>query len=382
MKNILIENTIKNKHKNYYYINNPQMFNKLLDIIKNYRNIKCVLQSSSYRLLFNWINEQVTLLQDPIYDILTKVYWILKNICSWQNELVICPNCKQPFYNKNVKRLRLGYPLRCSIKCMNKSSKHIQQVVDAFNAKDELFWKNRSIKSKQTKIKNGHTANWTNYEKCKQTKLKRHNNPTFNNIEKARTTRYRKNNGKWHNEDFSEKVKATSLKNNGYESALSYKGKRNTFNIKEIRLKALNTLRKNCTYNKSKQEDKAYEILCNVFNKEDILRQYLSDKYPYSCDFYIKSIDTYIEFNGHWTHGKHAYNKNSIEDQSYLEYWINKMKQNSNKQHNFYKTAIYVWTKLDVNKRNTAKQNNLNFVEVWTITQLNNWLSTVKYIKE
>ena len=32
------------------------MFNKLLDIVKNYRNIKCVLQSSSYRLLFNWIN--------------------------------------------------------------------------------------------------------------------------------------------------------------------------------------------------------------------------------------------------------------------------------------------------------------------------------------
>ena len=94
---------------------------------------------------------------------------------------------------------------------MNKSSKHIQQVVDAFNANDELFWKNRSIKSKQTKIKNGHTANWTNYEKCKQTKLKRHNNPTFNNIEKARTKKKKKNNGKWHNEDFSEKVKEIQI---------------------------------------------------------------------------------------------------------------------------------------------------------------------------
>ena len=36
---------------------------------------------------------------------------------------------------------------------------------------------------------------------------------------------------------------------------------------------------------------------------------------------------------------------------------------------------IYVWTDLDVRKRNIAKENNLNYIEFWNIEELKNWLN-------
>ena len=41
----------------------------------------------------------------------------------------------------------------------------------------------------------------------------------------------------------------------------------------------------------------------------------------------------------------------------------------------FYQNAIYTWTCLDVKKRETAKHNNLNFFEFYTILELINWLN-------
>lgn len=38
--------------------------------------------------------------------------------------------------------------------------------------------------------------------------------------------------------------------------------------------------------------------------------------------------------------------------------------------------AINCWTVRDVLKRNTAKQNNLNYLEFFTILELENWLKT------
>ena len=52
-----------------------------------------------------------------------------------------------------------------------------------------------------------------------------------------------------------------------------------------------------------------------------------------------------------WTHGKHAYNKEKA------------------KNSDFYKCAIKTWTIYDVNKRETAKRNNLNFKEVWSLKE-------------
>jgi hypothetical protein len=82
----------------------------------------------------------------------------------------------------------------------------------------------------------------------------------------------------------------------------------------DIQQRIMSTKRKNGTFNTSKPEDKSYELLCEKFDKDDIIRQYKSEKYPFNCDFYVKSIDTYIECNFNWTHGGHPFDPNSEED--------------------------------------------------------------------
>ena len=96
-----------------------------------------------------------------------------------------------------------------------------------------------------------------------------------------------------------------------------------------------------------------------------MINKYKSKLYPYNCDFYIPSLDLYIECNYHWTHGGHPFNENNIEDITILNLW-------KNKNLSYYDNAIQTWTVRDVNKRNTAKKNKLNFIEIWNIEELNN----------
>ena len=102
----------------------------------------------------------------------------------------------------------------------------------------------------------------------------------------------------------------------------------------------------------------------------DIIRQYRDNKrYPYNCDFYIPCLDMFVEFQGYYTHGTHPYNKNSIKDQVILERFKSKYKDWKKLPQ-----IISTWTIKDVEKRNFAKQNNLNYKEFFTIDELKDWL--------
>ena len=50
-------------------------------------------------------------------------------------------------------------------------------------------------------------------------------------------------------------------------------------------------------------------------------------------------------------------------------------KQQRTKGTKFYNNAIQTWTIRDVKKRNTAKENTLNYIEFWTVKELTNWLN-------
>lgn len=120
------------------------------------------------------------------------------------------------------------------------------------------------------------------------------------------------------------------------------------------------TKKKNGTLNKSKPEDEMYKSLCEQYGKNDVLRHYKDDKYPYYCDFYIKSINQYIELNLHWTHGSKPYDKEDDFCKKQLEVWKEKAKTSK-----FYENAIETWTIRDVAKLDCAIKNHLNYKVIY-----------------
>ena len=122
------------------------------------------------------------------------------------------------------------------------------------------------------------------------------------------------------------------------------------------------TKRKNKTFKASMQEDKVYQLLCEKFGENDVIRQYRSEKYPFNCDFYIKSINIYIECNFSWTHGGHWFDESSEEDQKMLQKWKDKGTK-------YYDNAIETWTVRDMKKRKYAEKNKLKYVVLWTFDE-------------
>lgn len=108
-------------------------------------------------------------------------------------------------------------------------------------------------------------------------------------------------------------------------------------------------------------EKNIYFKLVAAYGVLDVIYQYYDKiRYPFKCDFYIKSEDLFIEVNGNWTHGSHPFNPNNGEDIKKKNEWIKKSKNSK-----YYKNAVYTWTDLDVRKINLAKNNKLNFIAIY-----------------
>lgn len=152
-------------------------------------------------------------------------------------------------------------------------------------------------------------------------------------------------------EETKEKIKQTCLMKYGVEYPMQYK---------DIMLKSFKTCWQLKKGNRSsKKEDEVYNYLITFIDK-DTKRQYYSELYPFHCDFYLPKYDLYIEYNGTWTHGKHPYNKDNEDDIELLNKWKIKAENST-----FYKNAIKNWTVRDPLKRQTAKYNNLNYLEIF-----------------
>ena len=178
---------------------------------------------------------------------------------------------------------------------------------------------------------------------------------------------------------FADKVKQTLLKKYGVTTPLLNKeilkkrnkttfekfGKYNITQTEYYKVQSYNTKKKNHTFNSSNLENQSYILLQEKYN--DVIHQYESDKYPFVCDFYIPSLDLYIECNYHWTHGGHPYNPNNIDDYNKYNDWLNKNTK-------YYNNAIITWTCRDVNKRKIANQNNIKYIEFWNINELKEWI--------
>lgn len=118
---------------------------------------------------------------------------------------------------------------------------------------------------------------------------------------------------------------------------------------------------KNHTWNTSKPEEKMYIMLCERFGDSDVIRQYKESRYPFCCDFYVKSLDLFIELNATWLHGKRWFDVSDSDCIAVLNEWQARL----NNGHKFYQVAIDVWTVRDVKKREIALQNRLNYLAFW-----------------
>lgn len=201
-------------------------------------------------------------------------------------------------------------------------------------------------------------------KKIKQTLLEKYGEDNPQKIkefkEKSKNTcleRYGLTNGGW-SLATQEKMRKTNLEKWGYEWAVQNPA---------IQEKIYKSLKQHGTA--SNLERQFYDYLLTKFSKDDILEQYKDDKYPFFCDFYIKSKEIYIEINGYWTHGDHLFNKNNPDDLALLEKWAEKA---SEEKPNLYNVAIYVWTNLDVKKYNIAKVQKINFIPIYGKTNENN----------
>lgn len=156
------------------------------------------------------------------------------------------------------------------------------------------------------------------------------------------------------------------------------KKKRNLTDEKLTQERNYNSRKLNKTFNSSKEEDEIYILLKDIFN--NTYRNYKSDSYPWSCDFYIPEIDTYIEFQGSWTHGKEPFDENNVEHLKQLKKWSDKSKEMNFKNENkkFYIQAIKTWTIRDVEKRRFAKEHDINWLEFFTFEQFNEWIESRK----
>lgn len=146
--------------------------------------------------------------------------------------------------------------------------------------------------------------------------------------------------------------------------------------------KSYRTKKKNKSFNSSSPENIYFENLKNYFQEVDIIREYKDVRYPFKCDFYIKSKDLFIELNIYPTHGNHPFDIESEEDlmeverlKSLPQYSISKT--NGKQYYSFAAIKLYIWTEYDILKLNTFKENKLNYKIYYS---LNEALNDLKFL--
>lgn len=139
--------------------------------------------------------------------------------------------------------------------------------------------------------------------------------------------------------------------------------------ILQITKKRFDSCMKNNSYNKSDPEEIFYHKLLCFYSKDDIKRQYHSDEYPFNCDFYVISENTYIEINmSHYHHG-HPFNCHDNNDIKELNNIKSKqclyLNHNNKETKNQYYAIEDTWPVRDINKLNTAINNKLNYLMIY-----------------
>ena len=287
---------------------NEEYDNLILGLIKDYpRSYFKKIRARSNRHLYDYIISCTKMLDDR-YDLATRSYWTINHITSFP----LCKICGKEL-KQNISAT-VGYPDHCSQKCVMNDPKILEHHM----------------------------------EMCEQ----KYGPGIINNFQaqEVKDKIYNKNIKKWgckvytQTDEYKKLMKITKIDREN---------------------KKIITHIKNKSFNTSKYEDIIYYLIRKKF--PDVKHCYTSNEYPFEIDFFIPSINLYIDYNGNWTHNDHPFNENDPNDILKRNEWINK-------KNKFYDNAIYTWTDLDVRKRKIAKQYNINRVEFWNIESVYEWL--------
>ena len=136
------------------------------------------------------------------------------------------------------------------------------------------------------------------------------------------------------------------------------------------KMKEYNTKKTNNSFNISKPEKIMLEELQDKYGIDDVVMQYQDCRYTnpltgrkFNCDFYVKSLDLFIELNLHWTHGSHPFNADDDNDMILLNQL--KLKATDCPQKTSYKYAVKIWSEVDPIKLQQFRDNNLNFMIIY-----------------
>lgn len=331
------------------------------------------------------------------------------NICEWcdkefesdKKSRFCCSECRKAYSNKKkietcIKHYGVANPSQ-SKQIQNKKKKNCFEKYGVENPFQVIEIQNKMRNTLIEKYGVDNISKLTSIKNLKKQKsLEKYGTITplqNENIKKKIVKTNRKNLGvdyPMQSEEVKNKSRQTCLKKYGVETILEDKhfreiGKQtclkkysveHAMKLKETQIKAILTKQQNGSLKFSKEEESIYKCLCTKF--KEVKRNYKSKEYPFHCDFYIPEIDTYIEYQGYWSHGKYSntkiygpYNPNNPEHLLLIKTWKEKFDKNT------FKRAFNVWTISDPLKRETAKKNNLKWLEFFTVSDFNDWFNTI-----
>ena len=281
----------------------------------------------------------------------------------------VCKYCG----NETTYRCLGNYAPYCSKKCANNAnlSKRKETCLRKYGVDNPA--KLESIKNKaiKTSLKKYGVING-GWSKQAQEKIKKTNQERYGVdmplqskeiLNKAKETSKERFGTEYYmrTKEFRDVSKEVFLDKYGYKCAMKSmivrKHLSDKLNTEEVRQKIYETKKRNHSFNTSKPEEELYLYIKSKF--PNVKRQYRCKRYPYNCDFYIPDLDYFIELQGYYTHNTHPYNPYSIKDQTLVERYKSKYGPNCQ--------SITIWTIKDVEKRECAKKNNLNFKEIWSL---------------
>lgn len=169
-------------------------------------------------------------------------------------------------------------------------------------------------------------------------------------------------------------IQSPEVQKKSRETVMDKYGVEHIMQLPETQQKIRTTLKKHNSFRKSKAEERVYTKLVTKF--PNTIRQYSTDpRYPFPCDFYIPELDLFIEYQGYQGHGGHAFDSENPQDIEQLKQWETKQTEINcyGKPKGQYKDYIKIWTIRDPLKRQIAKENNLNWIEFFTIDEFNKW---------